>query len=109
MGPLRQSPKRAHRSTAARANSREFVKAVQRASRAGRHARGELGVGMGALHLSFQGCHQPWGEAELATFERMVCENADFPARVAVAFQAAADELVFIAAVSPPCMLPARV
>ena len=45
----------------------------------------------------------------MATFERMVCENADFPARVAVAFQAAADELVFIAAVSPPCMLPARV
>ena len=45
---------------------REFVKAVHQASRAGRHARGELGVGMGALHLSFQGCHQPWGQAELA-------------------------------------------
>ena len=28
-----------------------------------------------------------------STFERMLCENADFPARVAVAFQAAADRL----------------
>ena len=66
MGPLRQSPKRAHRSTAARAPDSRIREGGPPGSRAGRHARGELGVGMGALHLSFQGCHQPWGRAELA-------------------------------------------
>ena len=66
MGPLRQSPKRAHRSTAARAPDSRIREGGPPGSRAGRHARGELGVGMGALHLSFQGCHQPWGQAELA-------------------------------------------